>query len=63
MPRPGRPLAATNLMRSLLYEVRSWDVTTLAAVAAILAMCALVASFLPARRAAGVNPTEALRSE
>jgi ABC-type lipoprotein release transport system permease subunit len=38
-------------------------VTTLAAVAAILWIAALVASFLPARRAASVNPVEALRAE
>ena len=56
-------LGATTLMRTLLFEVRSWDVPTLAAVAAILAISALLASFLPARRAAAVNPTDALRLE
>ena len=56
-------LAATTLMRTLLFEVRSWDVPTMAAVAAILAISALLASFLPARRAAAVNPTDALRLE
>jgi ABC-type antimicrobial peptide transport system permease subunit len=56
-------LAATTLMGTLLFEVRSWDVSTMGAVAAVLAMAALLASFLPARRAAGVNPTDALRSE
>jgi ABC-type antimicrobial peptide transport system permease subunit len=56
-------LAATTLMRKLLFQVRSWDVPTLAAVAMVLGICALVASFLPARRAAAVNPTEALRME
>ena len=56
-------LAATTLMRTLLFEVRSWDVPTLSAVAAILVICSLLASFLPARRAAAVNPTEALRLE
>jgi ABC-type antimicrobial peptide transport system permease subunit len=43
--------------------VRSWDVPTLAAVAVTLAVAALAGSFLPARRAAAVNPTEALRGE
>jgi ABC-type lipoprotein release transport system permease subunit len=38
-------------------------VTTLAVVAAILWIAALVASFLPARRAASVNPVQALRAE
>ena len=56
-------LAAAALMRSLLFEVRSWDFETLGAVAAVLAIAALAASYLPARRAAGVNPTEALRIE
>jgi predicted permease len=56
-------LAATTLMRTLLFEVRSWDLPTLSAVAATLAICALLASFLPARRAAAVNPTQALRLE
>ena len=56
-------LAATILMRTLLFEVRTWDATTLVAVAAILGACALLASFSPARRAAAVNPTEALRME
>jgi ABC-type lipoprotein release transport system permease subunit len=36
---------------------------TLGAVAAILALAALFASFFPARRAASVNPVEALRAE
>ena len=56
-------LAAATLMRGLLFSVRSWDVPTLAAVAVVLGVAALLASFLPARRAAAVNPMEALRSE
>ena len=56
-------VGAANLMRSLLFGVNSWDVTTLAGVAAILWIAALAASFLPARRAASVNPVEALRAE
>ncbi|HXB70994.1 MAG TPA: FtsX-like permease family protein, partial [Candidatus Acidoferrales bacterium] len=56
-------LGATSLMRSLLFGVRSWDLPTLAAVAVTLAVAALAGSFLPARRAAAVNPTEALRGE
>jgi macrolide transport system ATP-binding/permease protein len=59
----GLSLAATTLMGTLLFEVRSWDLPTLAAVAAILAIFAMLGSFLPARRAAAVNPTDALRSE
>lgn len=56
-------LFATNLMRALLFEVRSWDIATLGSVAAVLSMAALLASFLPASRAAAVHPNEALRSE
>ena len=56
-------VAAATLMRSLLFGVRSWDVPTLAAVAAVLVISALLASYIPARRAASVNPVEALRAE
>jgi predicted permease len=56
-------LAVTTLMRKLLFGVRSWDVPTLIAVAAVLGVSALVASFIPAQRAASVNPVEALRAE
>jgi ABC-type antimicrobial peptide transport system permease subunit len=56
-------VAAATLTRGLLFGVRSWDMPTLAAVAAVLGICALFASFIPARRAASVNPVEALRTE
>lgn len=56
-------LAATTLLGKLLFQVRAWDATTLAAVSVMLAAAALAASFLPARRAASVNPTEALHAE
>lgn len=56
-------LAATTLMGKLLFGIRSWDVRTLLAVAAMLAVSALAASFIPARRAASVNPVDALRAE
>jgi ABC-type lipoprotein release transport system permease subunit len=51
------------LMRSLLFGVQVWDVETLVGVAVVLGVSAMVASFIPARRAASVNPTEALRAE
>ena len=50
-------------MRGLLFGVRSWDAGTLGLVAGILVIAALAATFLPARRAAAVNPVEALRAE
>ncbi len=56
-------LATAGLLRPLLFGVRPWDATTLAGVAAILGLAALLASYLPARRAASVNPVEALRAE
>ena len=56
-------IGAASLMRDLLFGVRSWDVPTLAVVASILGLSALVASYLPARRAASVNPMDALRVE
>jgi ABC-type antimicrobial peptide transport system permease subunit len=56
-------LAAANLLRSLLFEVRPWDLATLLSVAFVLVAAAMIASYIPARRAASIDPTEALRSE
>jgi macrolide transport system ATP-binding/permease protein len=56
-------IAAATLMRKLLFGIHSWDVSTLAAVAIVLGASALMASYFPARRAASVNPVEALRAE
>jgi predicted permease len=59
----GCSMPAAALLRGLLFSVQSSDVPTLAAVAVLLGTCAVVASYLPARRAASVNPVEALRAE
>jgi ABC-type antimicrobial peptide transport system permease subunit len=56
-------LAAANLMRRLLFGVQSGDATTLASAAAVLVVSALLASYIPARRAASVDPIEVLRAE
>jgi ABC-type antimicrobial peptide transport system permease subunit len=56
-------VAGAMLMRGLLFGVHSWDTPTLIAAAGVLGFSALLASYLPARRAASVNPTEALRAE
>ena len=56
-------VAAAMLMRKLLFGTQAWDAPTLAAVAAVLAVSAMFASYIPARRAASVNPVDALRAE
>ncbi len=58
----GLSIGASMAMKSVLFGVRAWDFPTLAGVAAVLGSFALLASFIPARRAARVNPVEALRS-
>jgi macrolide transport system ATP-binding/permease protein len=56
-------LATTLLLRKLLFQVQSWDLPTLVGVAGVLGASALLASWIPAHRAASVNPTEALHAE
>jgi putative ABC transport system permease protein len=56
-------LALTRLMLALLYDVSPTDLATFAAVPMLLAAVALAASWLPARRAAAVEPLEAIRYE
>lgn len=61
----GIPLAvlAGKLMKDQLFGVKPWDPAMLAAATVLLALAALVASLVPARRASGVEPMVALRNE
>jgi len=59
----GLALASGRLARGFLYGVRPHDGWTLAGAAALLFLCGMLASYVPARRAAAVDPMEALRSE
>ncbi|HSK09770.1 MAG TPA: ABC transporter permease [Vicinamibacterales bacterium] len=55
--------ALTKYLTNILYEVKPGDPLTYVAVAAILLMTALVATWMPARRATGVDPLIAIRAE
>jgi macrolide transport system ATP-binding/permease protein len=56
-------LGLTGLLRGILFQVSPWDKETLLCVACVLVAVAFFASFVPARRAASINPAEALRAE
>jgi predicted permease len=56
-------LATSILMRSLLFGVHAWDPVTLLCVAVLLGLASMAAGFLPARRAASLDPVDSLRAE
>jgi len=53
----------TRLMSSLLFGISPLDPTTFVATPIVLATAAAIASYMPARRAASVDPVEALKGE
>jgi ABC-type antimicrobial peptide transport system permease subunit len=59
----GLAALATPLMSSLLVNVSPTDVITFAGTGAVLLCVALVAAWIPARRAANLNPVQALRAD
>jgi predicted permease len=59
----GAALALGKLIASLLYGLKAWDPGTLLAAAALLTTVAVGSSWVPARRAAAVDPSQALRAE
>src|SRR6185437_10665174 len=59
----GLALIATRFLRAFLFEVAPFDPEALAASVLLLVACTLVASWVPARRAATVDPALALRAE
>ena len=59
----GGALMLTRLMTGVLYGVTATDPLTFAMVGTVLLVVAALASWLPARRAARVDPVEALRSD
>ena len=59
----GGALALTRLLKKLLFEVTPTDAPTYAVVSVLLLVAALLACWIPARRAARIDPQVALRCE
>ena len=56
-------LIAGHFMASLLYEVKTYDPLEFLGAILLLAICATVAGFIPARRSASIDPMQALRTD
>jgi ABC-type antimicrobial peptide transport system permease subunit len=59
----GGSIASGRILQELLYQVRPGDPQVIAAIVALLAGVGLLASWLPARRAASIDPVIALKDE
>lgn len=59
----GAAIALTRFLTAYLYEIKTTDAPTYIAVALVLSLVALLASYLPARRAVKVDPMIVLRHE
>jgi putative ABC transport system permease protein len=55
--------ALTRLISNMLYGVAALDAPTLGATAVVLLLCGLAASYVPARRAIGIDPAATLKAE
>jgi ABC-type antimicrobial peptide transport system permease subunit len=56
-------IGCSRLISAQLYQVRGWDPIVLGGSIIALAVCALLASIIPAQRAASIDPVKALRTE
>jgi predicted permease len=56
-------IACARLIAAQLYQVKGWDPLVLAVATLALGLCALLASIIPAQRAAAIDPVQALREE
>ena len=56
-------IGLTHFLGSLLYDVRPLDTATIASAVVVLMICSALAGLWPARRAASVDPMQALRTE
>jgi ABC-type antimicrobial peptide transport system permease subunit len=56
-------IACSRLIAAQLYQVKGWDPLVIGGSVIALAICALIASIIPAQRAASINPVRALRTE
>jgi ABC-type lipoprotein release transport system permease subunit len=61
--RHGSSLALMRLMKSMLYDVKPYNLATIRFVPILLSAVTLAAAFVPARRASRVDPMVALRYE